>query len=182
MHFTPPKTTFSMKNLLFFAVLFWATKLCAQTTEPDRLLDFKVEANGDIQTFTPIMPPALQKPGAPKAFWSYFWEFGDGSFSREENPNHIYANQGDYVASLDATAHYDDGKKARKKKKPVNAHPASRLTKTSPQGEDAFDPAGTPNGRHVFLQQAKSRRGNYPRDQLPESGRPDNRWAAPPFF
>lgn len=33
---------------------------------------------------------------------SYFWEFGDGNFSLEENPTHTYAAEGTYEVSLNA--------------------------------------------------------------------------------
>lgn len=32
--------------------------------------------------------------------WVYFWEFGDGTFSQEEEPVHTYAIQGDYEVRL----------------------------------------------------------------------------------
>ena len=35
-------------------------------------------------------PPLKQIAGAPKAHYSYFWEFGDGTYSTEKNPRHIY--------------------------------------------------------------------------------------------
>ena len=129
-----------MKNLLLFALLFPLNYLFAQPTAPERLLDFKVESRGDASVFTPIMPPLMQKPGAPKAYWSYFWEFGDGTFSREENPTHRYISQGDFIVSLDATAHYDDGKKAKKKKKPLHGDGTPRLSDAQPEGEGIFDP------------------------------------------
>lgn len=34
---------------------------------------------------------------------SYEWDFGDGTFSNESNPVHIYANKGVYIVKLIAT-------------------------------------------------------------------------------
>jgi PKD repeat protein len=34
---------------------------------------------------------------------SFIWDFGDGQSSTEQNPTHIYANSGDYVALLNAS-------------------------------------------------------------------------------
>lgn len=118
-----------MKNLSIISFSFLLSLVQASAQEaPDRQLEFTTaESNGRV-VFTPVMPPLIQKPGAPKAYWTYFWEFGDGSYSEEENPAHVYARAGDYYASLDATAHYDDGKKARKKKKPVHAGEMSTAT------------------------------------------------------
>lgn len=128
-----------MKAIAFLIVLFPVNQFFAQSAEPERLLNFKSEAREDIYEFTPIMPPLMQKPGAPAAYWSYFWEFGDGNFSREQNPVHIYAKQGDYMVSLDATAHYDDGKRAKRKKKPVST--PTRLADSASPMEDVFDPS-----------------------------------------
>jgi PKD repeat protein len=105
------------RSIAFF--LFAAQFLFSQNPAPERQAEFAPETQGLTTHFTPQMPPLMQKAGAPKAYYSYFWEFGDGSFSKEENPVHTYANAGDYIVSLDATAHYDDGKKAKKKKKTV---------------------------------------------------------------
>jgi hypothetical protein len=116
-----------MKNLLFFAILLCLHSLKAQTTQPERLLDFNVAAKGEAYQFNAVMPPLLQKPGAPKAFWSYFWEFGDGDFGLEETPTHAYAKQGDYDVIFDAVAHYDDGKRARRKKRSTGANAAPKM-------------------------------------------------------
>ncbi len=84
-----------------------------------READFSSNEEKEGLRFSPAMPPPSQIAGAPKAYYAYFWEFGDGSFSREENPLHGYAEPGEYIVSLDATAHYDDGRKPKKKKRTV---------------------------------------------------------------
>ncbi|MBL7827796.1 MAG: PKD domain-containing protein [Saprospiraceae bacterium] len=129
-----------MKFQFSFFLLVCSFQLFSQSSaEPERVLDFAVRENGSQLSFSPIMPPLIQKPGAPKAYWSYFWEFGDGSFSREENPKHTYAAAGDFTVSLDAIAHYDDGKKVKKKKKPVRAGDSAMVDAGSPMN-DVFDP------------------------------------------
>ncbi len=65
--------------------------------------------NGNEVTFTPVMPIQVQIAGAPKASYSYFWEFGDGNYSKEANPKHIYASNGEFSPHLSVTAKYDDG-------------------------------------------------------------------------
>ncbi len=138
-----------MKHLFIPIILCLASLLPAQNPEPERLLDFKAEARGDVFEFTPIMPPLMQKAGAPAAYWTYFWEFGDGSFSREENPSHIYALPGNYIASLDATAHYDDGKRAKRKKKGLDN---TKLPGAGSATADVFDP----NARQMLAMEANA--------------------------
>ena len=60
-----------------------------------------------------------QIAGAPEAFYSYYWEFGDGQFSFEEKPKHVYRDTGLFNARLFATNNYDDGKPPPLKPKPV---------------------------------------------------------------
>lgn len=60
--------------------------------------------------FTPETSPLQQIAGAPAAFYSYYWEFGDGYFSKEKKPKHSYKTPGEYTVRLWATNHYDTGK------------------------------------------------------------------------
>lgn len=60
--------------------------------------------------FSAQLRPLQQIAGAPEAFYTYFWEFGDGGFSFDENPTHLYKDSGDYNVRLFATNNYDDGK------------------------------------------------------------------------
>lgn len=65
--------------------------------------DNKVEFQADT-------PPLIQISGAPEAFYTYFWEFGDGHFSFEEKPEHVYNDKGEYQVRLQVTNNYDNGK------------------------------------------------------------------------
>lgn len=123
---------------VFFLTFFPGIALIAQENAPVRELDFSSSSDGNAIRFHPAMPALAQKAGARPAFWEYFWEFGDGSFSREENPSHIYVQPGDYAATLDATAHYDDGKKPKKKKRPI-AVPNGNSALASTSFPDVFD-------------------------------------------
>lgn len=58
-----------------------------------------------------VLRPLRQIAGAPAAFYTYFWEFGDGTYSFEKEPVHHYKDTGDYAIRLFATNNYDDGKK-----------------------------------------------------------------------
>ncbi len=81
-----------------------------------------IDANGNKVSFLPQTPILNQIAGAPKAFYSYFWEFGDGNYSKEEAPKHIYKKKGDYTATLWATNNYDTEKppSTRPKKVVIN--------------------------------------------------------------
>ncbi|GAB3364482.1 hypothetical protein GCM10027566_33960 [Arachidicoccus ginsenosidivorans] len=60
--------------------------------------------------FQPNLRPLRQIAGAPEAFYTYFWEFGDGNFSFDESPIHGFSDTGSYNVQLYATNNYDDGK------------------------------------------------------------------------
>ena len=77
---------------------------------------------GNSILFTPETPPLNQIAGAPKAFYSYFWEFGDGHYSKEKAPQYTYKKKGEYKVRMWATNNYDTGKppQTRPKKVVVN--------------------------------------------------------------
>tara|TARA_R110002050_G_scaffold57866_5_gene130179 strand:+ start:5434 stop:7389 length:1956 start_codon:yes stop_codon:yes gene_type:complete len=66
--------------------------------------------NGNSIILTPETPVLNQIAGAPKAFYTYYWELGDGNYSKEENPKHTYKKTGEYEVKLWATNNYDTGK------------------------------------------------------------------------
>jgi hypothetical protein len=72
--------------------------------------------------FKPETPPLIPIAGAPKPSYSYLWELGDGHFSKEAEPKHVYKNKGTYNARLTVTNNYDNGKPpaTRPKKVVVN--------------------------------------------------------------
>ncbi|MFL1012414.1 DUF7849 domain-containing protein [Flavisericum labens] len=116
-----------MKTYIF-TILSLASFLCASAQEilNDTLVrtaTIKTETNGNEVNFTPETPRLNQIAGAPKAFYTHYWEFGDGHFSSEENPQHIYKNKGEYEVKLWATNNYDTGKPptTRPKKVSVNS-------------------------------------------------------------
>ena len=60
--------------------------------------------------FNPQTPPLIQVSGAPPASYSYFWEMGDGSYSKEKEPKKVYKKKGTYKVNLSVTNNYDNGK------------------------------------------------------------------------
>ncbi len=111
-----------------------STTLPAQTI-PERQADFMVRNEGAFTVFAPILPPLAQRTGAPPAFYDYYWEFGDGAFSFEENPRHAYADTTKKEAYFMGTGKYDNGKAPRSRKKtvePPKGKPAPKLAEASP--------------------------------------------------
>jgi len=107
-----------MKNLTtgFFLFLFLAAfSLGAQT--PERQADFMTRNIGDTTLFAPVLPPLVQMAGAPQGYYEHYWEFGDGAFSFEENPRHVYADTTVREVYYLATGKYDNGKAPKPRKK-----------------------------------------------------------------
>lgn len=69
--------------------------------------------------FSATLRPLRQIAGAPAPFYTYFWEFGDGGFSFEKDPLHIYSSSDPVTVRLFATNNYDDGKRPPTKPKPI---------------------------------------------------------------
>ena len=96
---------------LFFLLIF---KFQAQeiikkdTIRKEAKINYVLKNNEIV--LTPIPPKLTQIAGAPKAYYSYFWEFGDGNYSKEKSPKHTYKEKGDYEVKLWVTNHYDSGK------------------------------------------------------------------------
>lgn len=103
-----------MKNAIIpFICLLISNFSFAQQTQVDTLSrEAKIQFNsqGDSLLFKADTPPLYQKAGAPQAYYTYYWEFGDGNFSTEKEPKHSYKKKGDYDVRLWATNHYDNGK------------------------------------------------------------------------
>ena len=81
--------------------------------------NINLQLTNNEANFSSVLRPLQQIAGAPEAFYSYFWEFGDGQFSFEEKPKHVYRDTGLFNVRLFATNNYDDGKPPPLKPKPV---------------------------------------------------------------
>ena len=94
------------KNQLFpvLALLLSASFLVAQPSSPD-WLDYDASSGQFRLKQAPPLngwPEAKEKPS-----WGiYLWEFGDGHYSFEEEPEHRYANKGSYQVRLHLTPFY----------------------------------------------------------------------------
>ena len=117
-----------MKKLrLFYVLLFISVSAISQENQVNdtitRTAIIKYDVNRNEVNFTPETPELNQIAGAPKAFYTHYWEFGDGKYSTEETPKHSYKNKGEYEVKLWATNNYDTGKPptTRPKKVAVNS-------------------------------------------------------------
>lgn len=90
-----------------------------------RIAPISYEINGNQVVYGAEMPPLNQIAGAPKAFYTYYWEFGDGNYSFKEKPAHRYTSSGTYEAKLWATNNYDNGKPPTSRPKSITVSDAS---------------------------------------------------------
>ena len=114
-----------MKKLLCCFILLSSAMVLAQTKVKDtitRRANISFTQKGNSVTFKPETPPLIPIAGAPKPSYSYLWEMGDGHYSKQAEPKHVYKNKGNYTARLAVTNNYDNGKPpaTRPKKVAVN--------------------------------------------------------------
>lgn len=111
LNYCMPKNT-----LALLALLMLTTAAAAQDSLPPEI---RVEETGDSMHFSARLRPLRQIAGAPAAFYTYFWELGDGRFSFDKEPLYAYQDTGIYQVRLYATNNYDDGKAPPTRPRPV---------------------------------------------------------------
>lgn len=108
----------------------------------------RLEKDDNKVRFNAVTPLLNQIAGAPEAFYTYFWEFGDGHYSFKESPSHTYKEKGEYTAELWLTNNYDNGKPppSRPEKIGINqlSHPADSAHETTMQGGFAMQKTREP--------------------------------------
>lgn len=98
------------------------SQIQAQTTIQDtitRSAPIFYDVLGNKVSYGAKMPELNQVAGAPKAFYTYYWEMGDGDYSFEKNPKHSYKKEGTYEVKLWTTNNYDNGKPPASRPKKV---------------------------------------------------------------
>jgi len=97
-----------------------ALVLCLPAFSQDTLAPaLHIQESGDSVRFSATLRPLRQIVGAPAAFYSYFWELGDGHFSFDREPVYAYHDTGTFNVRLFATNNYDDGKAPPTRPRPV---------------------------------------------------------------
>ena len=114
-----------MKPLSSILLMLFSILAMGQTKVKDtitRRANIVFIQNGNAVTYKPETPPLIPIAGAPKPSYSYLWELGDGHYSKEAEPKHVYKNKGTYTTRLAVTNNYDNGKPpaTRPKKVAVN--------------------------------------------------------------
>ena len=109
----------SVLSILFSVLAIGQTKVKDTITRRAHIVFIQ---NGNAVTYKPETPPLIPIAGAPKPSYSYLWELGDGHYSKEASPKHVYKNKGNYTTRLAVTNNYDNGKPpaTRPKKVAVN--------------------------------------------------------------
>jgi len=102
---------------VFIALLVSSVAIWAQPTAADPSADFSIQKQGAGFQFKPILPAQQSIPGAPLPYYDYYWEFGDGGYSFEKEPQHTYTRNGAFDAQLWATGKYDKGKSPKTRPK-----------------------------------------------------------------
>jgi len=125
--------------LVLCSVTFTSAQSLIDTTA--RKAPILIEQDNNKVKLSADTPPLQQISGAPNAFYTYFWEFGDGNYSREENPEHVYEEKGEYEVRLQVTNNYDNGKPppSRPKKVNVGSKTSSEPTASAGDNLNSFD-------------------------------------------
>lgn len=114
-----------MKKLLYCFIFLATIMMFAQTKVKDtitRRANITYNQKGNSVSFKPETPPLIPIAGAPKPSYSYLWELGDGHYSKQAEPKHVYKKKGNYSTRLAVTNNYDNGKPpaTRPKKVAIN--------------------------------------------------------------
>ena len=114
-----------MKQSIVVFFLLITFPFYSQTKVKDtitRRATIEYDQKGNLVSFKPETPPLIPIAGAPKPSYSYLWELGDGHYSKQAEPKHVYKNKGAFTTRLAVTNNYDNGKPpaTRPKKVVVN--------------------------------------------------------------
>lgn len=90
-----------------------------------------IEIDNQLQ-FKPILRPLERVPGGRTPYYKYLWDFGDGHFSTEAEPKHVYSKVGEFEVTLYAVNNYDDGPKPKRPKRKVKNEKPSAIASLQP--------------------------------------------------
>jgi PKD repeat protein len=109
--------------LVSFCLIYYG--MLSQSKPKDtvtRRANIVFQQKGNTTKFLAETPPLIPIAGAPKPSFTYLWEFGDGNYSKQATPSHVYKSKGNYTARVSVINNYDNGKPpvTRPKKIAVN--------------------------------------------------------------
>lgn len=112
-----------MKKIVVLLVfLFGISSSFSQTKVKDtitRRANVVYDQKGNVVAFKAETPPLIQIAGAPKANYTFFWEYGDGTYSKTAEPKKVYKKPGEYKVNVSVTNNYDNGKPPKTRPKTV---------------------------------------------------------------
>ncbi|HLV91732.1 MAG TPA: PKD domain-containing protein [Aequorivita sp.] len=155
---------FIIKLGFLLLIIFSFTKMGAQNISQDtvtRSAPIFYDVMGNQVEFNPQMPPLNQVAGAPKAFYTYYWEFGDGNFSFKEKPKHNYKKKGEFTARLWSTNNYDNGKPPTSRPETIKIE--SNLDKASSNISSENEPDIFQEDEHLII---KTNRDPLPNQEM----------------
>ncbi|AXY73479.1 PKD domain-containing protein [Paraflavitalea soli] len=120
------------RHLLPVLVLLLVTQWAAAQINDTLPAVVEPQVDNNRVKFTSQLRPLRGVAGAPAPFYTYFWEFGDGTYSFEKEPVHLYKDTGDYPVRLWATNNYDDGKKPPTRLKKIKVEKKTMLAANTP--------------------------------------------------
>ncbi len=116
------KKTTLLFIILFSCLTFSQTKVKDTTVRRAKINYAQTRNAVKFRSENPALIPIA---GAPKPSYSHLWEMGDGQYSREAEPKHVYKSKGNYNARVAVTNNYDNGKP------PVTRPKTVAITETS---------------------------------------------------
>jgi hypothetical protein len=134
-----------MKIIVVISVCLLSLPVLSQhTVKQDTIKrESRIQPVGDDNKvkFSAVTPPLQPIPGAPAPFYTFYWEFGDGAYSKEASPEHVYKKTGDHTVQLWTTNNYDNGKPppSRPQKVPVKKITFNDTHPLQPLLPDGFD-------------------------------------------
>ncbi len=96
-------------RFLIRALLTVLTYTCVYGQDVPVAVSVGVTEKGNAKFFQANLPALKAIPGGRAPFYTYLWDFGDGHFSTEATPEHVYDKPGDYTVQFYAVNNYDDG-------------------------------------------------------------------------
>jgi len=137
-----------LKSMLVVLIVFFHSDFTIGQTKVKDTITRKAtigyDKKGNLVSFKPETPPLIQVAGAPPASFTYFWEMGDGSFSKEKEPKKVYKKKGEYQVNLAVTNNYDNGKPPKTRPKTV------AVTEITDDKYDAIASIEALEGFHIF--------------------------------
>ena len=94
------KRFLSLLFSIFFVCVYAQQSITRDTIT--RTATIKETVSGNNIVLTSEKPALNQIAGAPKAFYTHFWEFGDGNTSTEASPSYVFNTVGTYTVELTA--------------------------------------------------------------------------------